>query len=94
MGGFSESDLVVLTNTLSQDLSDYVGPGVELVVSPVINVVAPGTQFTCLYNFRLPMLSLAREIPGATYNVAFRTFFVPGPTLTFWRFANLPHRTL
>jgi hypothetical protein len=33
MGGFSESDLVVLRNTLNQDLSDYVGPDVELVVS-------------------------------------------------------------
>jgi hypothetical protein len=48
MGGFSELDLVVLTNTLNQDLSDYVGPGVELVVSPVYNVVAPATQLTCL----------------------------------------------
>jgi hypothetical protein len=26
MGGFSESDLVVLSNILNQDLSDYVGP--------------------------------------------------------------------
>jgi hypothetical protein len=44
MGGFSESDLVVLGNTLNQDLSDYDGPDVELVVSPVNNVVAPATQ--------------------------------------------------
>jgi hypothetical protein len=28
MGGFSESDLVVLTNPLNQDLSDYAGPDV------------------------------------------------------------------
>jgi hypothetical protein len=35
MGGFSESDLVVLTNTLSQDLSDYAEPDVELLVSRV-----------------------------------------------------------
>jgi hypothetical protein len=44
MGGFSESDLVVLSNTLNQDLSDYV----ELVVSPVNNAMAPATQLTCL----------------------------------------------
>jgi hypothetical protein len=48
MGGFLESDLVVLTNTLNQNLFDYVGPDVELVVSPVINAVAPATQPTCL----------------------------------------------
>jgi hypothetical protein len=51
MGGFSESDLVVLSNTLNQDLSDYDGPDVELVVSPVNNApndVAPATQLTCL----------------------------------------------
>jgi hypothetical protein len=48
MGGFSESDLVVLSNTLNQDLSDYVGPDVDLLVSPVNNVAAPGTQLTCL----------------------------------------------
>jgi hypothetical protein len=48
MGGFLESDLVVLTNTMNQDLSDYVGPDVELVVSPVNNAVAPATQLTCI----------------------------------------------
>jgi hypothetical protein len=48
VGGFSESDLVVLTNTLNQDLSDYARPDVELVVSPVKNAVAPATQSTCL----------------------------------------------
>jgi hypothetical protein len=48
MGGFSESDLVVLTNTLNQDLSDYDGPDVESIVSPVNNAVAPATQWTCL----------------------------------------------
>jgi hypothetical protein len=48
IGGFSESDLVVLSNTLNQDLSDYVGSDVELAVSPVDNVVAPATQLTCL----------------------------------------------
>jgi hypothetical protein len=48
MREFSESDLVVLTNTLNQDLSDYDGPDVELVVSPVNNAEAPATQLTCL----------------------------------------------
>jgi hypothetical protein len=48
MGGYSESDLVVLTNTPNQDLSVYVGPDVELKVSPVNNAVAPATQLTCL----------------------------------------------
>jgi hypothetical protein len=48
IGGFSESDLVVLSNTLDQGLPDYVGPDVELVVSPVNNVVAPATRWTCL----------------------------------------------
>jgi hypothetical protein len=48
IGGFSESNLVVLTNTLNQNLSDYAGPDVELVVSPVNNAVAPATQLTCL----------------------------------------------
>jgi hypothetical protein len=48
MGGFSESVIAVLTNTLNQDLSDYVGPDVELVLSPVNNAVAPATQLTCL----------------------------------------------
>jgi hypothetical protein len=48
MRGFSESDLVVLTNTLNQDLSDYDGADVELVVSPVNNAAALATLLTCL----------------------------------------------
>jgi hypothetical protein len=49
MGGFLESaDLVVLTNKLNQDMSDYVGPDVEWVVSPVDNAGALATQLTCL----------------------------------------------
>jgi hypothetical protein len=49
MGGFSESDLVVLTtNTVNQDLSDYSRPDVGLVVYPVHNVEAPATQLTWL----------------------------------------------
>jgi hypothetical protein len=46
--GFSESDLVVLTNTLNQYLSDYVGPDVELLVSPESNAVTPANQLTYL----------------------------------------------
>jgi hypothetical protein len=46
---FSESDLVVLTNTLNQDLPDYAWrPDVELVLSPVNNAGALATQLTCL----------------------------------------------
>jgi hypothetical protein len=39
-GGFR---MVLTTNTLNQDLSDYFGPGVELVVSPVNNAGARPT---------------------------------------------------
>jgi hypothetical protein len=53
MGGFSKSDLVVLTNTLNQDLSDYDGPDVALVISPVHNAGASATQVNCL---KLPTL--------------------------------------
>jgi hypothetical protein len=49
MGGLSESDLVVLMNTLNKDLPGYAGPDVELMVSPVNNAVAPATQLTCLH---------------------------------------------
>jgi hypothetical protein len=38
----------MLTNTLNQDLSDYVGSNVELVVYPVNNAVAPAAELTCL----------------------------------------------
>jgi hypothetical protein len=48
MGGFAASDLVVLSNTLNQDLSDYYGPDVELVVSHANNAGAPATQLICL----------------------------------------------
>jgi hypothetical protein len=44
MGELSESDLMVLTYTLNQNLSDYAGPDVELVVSTVNNAVAPATR--------------------------------------------------
>jgi hypothetical protein len=42
-GRVSESDLVVLTNTRNQDISDNVGPDVELVVSPVKNAAVSAT---------------------------------------------------
>jgi hypothetical protein len=48
MNGFSESYISVLTNTLNQCLSDYVGPDVEVVLSPVENVAASATHLTCL----------------------------------------------
>jgi hypothetical protein len=48
MGRFSESDLVVLTDTLYQDLSDYDGLDVELVVSPDNKAVAPATHLSSL----------------------------------------------
>jgi hypothetical protein len=48
LGGFSEFDFVVLICKLNQDLSDYAGPDVELVISPVINAGAHATQLTCL----------------------------------------------
>jgi hypothetical protein len=38
----------VLTNILNQDLSDYNGADVELVVSAVHNAVAPAAQLTCI----------------------------------------------
>jgi hypothetical protein len=90
MGEFSESDLVVLTNTLNQDLSDYVGLDVELVVSPVNNAVAPATPLTCLQLLTPDALTRSGD-SGATFNGAFRAFFEPRPTLTSWRFADLPH---
>jgi hypothetical protein len=93
MGGFSESDLVVLTNTLNQNLSDYHGPYVEFVVSPVKNTVAPATQLTCL---QLPIPDALTRLgdSGGHIQQGCRAFFVPGPTLISWRFANLPHRIL
>jgi hypothetical protein len=88
MGGFSKSDLVLLTNTIDQDISEYVGPNVELVVSPANNAVAPAIELTCLQLLTPDALTWS-----ATFNEAFRAFFVPGPTLTSWRFVDLTHRT-
>jgi hypothetical protein len=72
-------------------LSDYAGPDVDLVVSPVNNAVTPATQLTCL---QLPTPDALTRLGdyGATFNGAFRAFFVPGPTLT--SLADLPHRTI
>jgi hypothetical protein len=96
MSGFSESDLVGLTNTLNQDLSDYVGPDVELVVSLVNNAVAPATLVTCLQLPTPDVLTRLGDSGGHIQHIqgAFRAFFVPGPTLTSWRFADLPHQTI
>jgi hypothetical protein len=49
MSGLLELNLVVLTNTLNQDLSDFDSPDVELVVSPVDNAAASATHSTCLH---------------------------------------------
>jgi hypothetical protein len=97
MGGFSESYLLVLTNTLNQNLSDYAGPDVEQVVSTVNNAVAPATQLTSLQHPTPDALTTPLGdygAMGATFNGAFRAFFVPGTTLTSWRFADIPHRTI
>jgi hypothetical protein len=49
MGGFSESDIAVLTSALNKDFSDYDGPDDEqLLVSPVDNAAASATRSTCL----------------------------------------------
>jgi hypothetical protein len=48
MGGFLESDLVVLTNSLNQDLFDYIGPNIDLVLSCVDNAAASATKLTSL----------------------------------------------
>jgi uncharacterized protein (UPF0218 family) len=48
MRGFSESNLAVLTNTLSQDLSYYGGPDVGFVVYAIDNEAASAIQLTCL----------------------------------------------
>jgi hypothetical protein len=84
VGEFSESDLAVLSDTRTRDLSDYAGPDVELVVSPVDNEAVSATQSIYL---QLPTLSPAWEILGAAFNGALRAFFASGPTLTSWRIA-------
>jgi hypothetical protein len=97
IGGFSDSDLAVLTNTLIQNISDSPGPDVvELVVSPVANDAASAIQLTCL-QLSIPdalSLSSVREIIEATFNEVFRAFFVPRPTLTSWCFADLSNMTI
>jgi hypothetical protein len=65
MGGFSESDLVVLSDTLNQDLSDDDNkPDVELVVSPANNVGALATQLTCLQLPTPEALTRSRDSGG------------------------------
>jgi hypothetical protein len=65
MGGISESDLAVLSITLKQDFSDYAGPDVELVVSPVENAVASATQSTCTTSDFRRSLSFGRLWRGS-----------------------------
>jgi hypothetical protein len=72
MGGFSESDIVLLTNTLNQDLSDYAEPDVELVVSPVKNAVVPVTQLTYLQLPTPDALTRPRDSGGHIQRVSSR----------------------
>jgi hypothetical protein len=93
MGVFSETDLAVLTSTLSKDLSDYDSPDVELVVSPLDNAAASANDSTCLQFPPLDALTRSGDY-GATFSGALRAFVVPGLTLTSWHFAALPHRIM
>jgi hypothetical protein len=59
MGGFPESDLAVLTNTLNQNMSD-----IESVVSPVENAAASATQLTYLPITTPDALTRSRDFGG------------------------------
>jgi hypothetical protein len=54
----------VLTNTQNQDLSDYEGPDIELVVSPVNNAVTLVTQLTCLQTLTPDTLTRSEDSVG------------------------------
>jgi hypothetical protein len=54
----------VFTNTLNQDLSDYVWPEVELVASPVSTAVAPATQLTSLQLLTPDVLTRSGDFGG------------------------------
>jgi hypothetical protein len=88
-GGFSESDIVVLTNTLNRDLSDYDGPDVGFVISPVNIVVAPATQLTCLQLTTPDALTRSGDSGGLTQRGISRIL----RARVYIRFAHLPHRT-
>jgi hypothetical protein len=60
----SRNRLVVLSNILNQDISDYAWRDVEMVVSPVNNVVAPATQLTCLQLPTLDVLTRSGDSGG------------------------------
>jgi hypothetical protein len=47
-GGFLGVDLAVQATTIDQDLSNYVGRGVELVPSHAASPVALAPRMTCL----------------------------------------------
>jgi hypothetical protein len=91
MGGFSESDLVVLTNTLNQNLTDYARPDVELVVSPVNNAVAPATQLTCL---QLPTLDALTRLGDFGGHIQRGISRILRARAYLDLLAYLPHRTI
>jgi hypothetical protein len=67
MGGFLESDLAVLINTLYQHMSDDIGPDVELVVSPVDNAAKSATHLTCLHLPSPDALTRSGDFGGHIY---------------------------
>jgi hypothetical protein len=76
MGGFSELDLAVLTNTLNEDLSDYADPDDKLVVSLVENAVASDTQLTCLQLTTPDALTRSGDFGGHNERGVSRIFHV------------------
>jgi hypothetical protein len=89
-GGFLESDIVVLTITLNQDLSYYVGPDVDVVLYSVNNVAAPATQLTCLQLPTHDALTRSGDSGGHIQRGISRIRCARAS----WRFAYLPHRTI
>jgi hypothetical protein len=95
MGGFSESDLVVLSNTLTLSRPFRVC-WARCRVGGISGEQCGGARYPILTCLQLPTPdALTRSgDSGATFNGAFRAFFVPEPILTSWRFADLPNRTI
>jgi hypothetical protein len=93
MGGFSESDIVVLTNTICQDLFDYVGHDVELLVSPTNNAVVPATQMTCL---QLPTPDAPTRLgdSGGHIQRGISRILRARAYLDLLAYSDLPHRTI
>jgi hypothetical protein len=88
-GEFSESDLVVLTNTQRQGLSDYVEPVVELVASPVKNVVTPAIQLNCL-QLPTPNALTRSGDSGGHIQRGISRILRARPTLTSWLLQTFP----